>query len=47
MSSISLVSTTEKDHTDCNESNGDDELHNAEDKDKMLRMMDVLTKIMV
>jgi len=38
----------EKDnHTDCNESDGNDELHDAEDKDEMLRMMDVLAKIMV
>jgi hypothetical protein len=42
------VSTTEKDsHTDGNGSDDDDELHNDEDEDEMLRMTDVLTKIMV
>jgi hypothetical protein len=43
-----MGSTTEKDsHTDGNGSDGDDELHNDEDEDEMLRMTDTLTKIMV
>ncbi len=37
----------EKDHTDCNKSNSDDELHDAKDKDEILCMTDVLAKIMV
>ncbi len=38
----------EKDnHTNCNESDSDDELHDAKDKDEMLCMTNVLAKIMV
>ena len=39
--------TDEQISPDSDESNNNDELHNDEDKDKMLRMMDMLTKIMV
>jgi hypothetical protein len=37
----------EKNHTDDDESDGDDGLPSDEDEDEMLRMTDTLTKIMV
>ena len=48
-SSISpMISIAEKDsHADDNESDGDNELRNDKDEDEVLRMTDVLTKIMV